>query len=131
MSDDADIRFADDPQVERWPAQPDRLIVKYPLAGPHGSQVFTRQLRERTQALGIEEITYSSVLLILYGVRKGQEAAVHGAVVETIEEENQRSARARKESERMRPEHEAAAARHEADLDEVREAFRKLRRGEE
>jgi hypothetical protein len=115
--------IAGEPQVERWPINPDRFVVTYTLTGSW-TPPFVASIKALENTV-VESVSFSAREIQLYGVRQGQEAAVHGLVVEAIKDENDRVAQAEAEAERARPEREAEEAARETELVEVRDAFRR------
>src|SRR5438094_381790 len=106
MNDHREMRLTSDPQVERWPVHPDLFVVSYELEGPRPLTrgEFEQSVTDLAREMGIQNVTVWPGKVILYGVRQGQEAAVHQAVVEAIRAENQRRRRSEEESDRARPE---------------------------
>jgi hypothetical protein len=118
------------PQVERWPSDPSRFVVTYGFTGgwwtPEGETELKRQMND----LGVDEVLLRPDKIMLYGVRKGSESAVHEVLTTAIASEEERRASAEEEYERSRPQREAEEARHEQELDEVRDAFRRASGGD-
>jgi hypothetical protein len=121
---DAELRLSEaEPEVERWPAEPDRFIVKFAVEGFHAPEL-EGYITRHVESLGVDSVRSADMTFTLYGVQRGREAETLAAVEAAIAEFNKKRREAAEEWERERPAREKADAAAEAELEAVRDAFR-------
>lgn len=121
-----DLRLADmDPEVTHS-GSGDRFTVKFTMEGVDLREL-QNLLAPRLAAVGVERISRFGMTMSLYGVEAGREGEVFHELESAIEDVNRLRESARDDRERSRSAAEAADARAEGRLEDVRDEFHAAR----